>query len=63
MCITTTLSEDMKASIRDTVAALFADMKTPAQRYGIDPEKIERIEMANPHVAKQGVPLVHPLNM
>lgn len=63
MCITTTLSAEVKTSIRDTVAALFADGKTPAQRYGIDPEHIERVEMANPHVAKQGVSLIHPLDV
>lgn len=61
MRVNTELTEEVKASIRNTVATLFADGQSPARRYGIDPDKIERIEMANPQLGKLGVPMTHPL--
>lgn len=56
------LTTEMKESIAKTVAALFAGGQSPARHYGIDPDHIERVEVANPIVAKQGVPLTHPLD-
>ncbi len=46
------LSQD-KADIAKIVSKLFQDEMTPSQHYGIDIEKIEQIEIANPHVSKQ----------
>lgn len=56
------LSKSTQDRVRQIVRGLFADGKTPCMHYGIDPARIEQIEVANPHVSKQGVPLVHPLN-
>lgn len=57
-----TLDNATKKRIKEQVSALFANGRTPASRYGIDVEAIERIEMANPCVTKQGVPHTHPLD-
>lgn len=46
-------NNDTKKSIEEIVKSLFADGKSPLEHYGIDGNKIERIEMENPHVSKQ----------
>jgi hypothetical protein len=39
--------------IKDTVDRLFANGKTPLDRYGIDGAKIVEVERSHPEVAKQ----------
>lgn len=62
MCITNVITVAQRESIKVIVGALFADGKSPLTRYGIDADKIERIEISNPQVGKIGVPLTHPLD-
>lgn len=47
------LTQKDKADIADIVSGLFKNGMTPCQHYGIDVDKIERIELAHPHVNKQ----------
>jgi hypothetical protein len=44
---------ELRMEIASIVSKLFEDGKTPSQKYGIDGDKIERVEQENPHVSKQ----------
>lgn len=48
--------------VKEIVSALFANGQSPLSRYGIDADKIARIEQRNPQLGKMGVPLTHPLD-
>lgn len=47
------LTENDKLDIADIVQSLFKDGQTPSQKYGIDVQKIESVELKYPHVSKQ----------
>jgi hypothetical protein len=42
----------LKQPIKAIVKELFSDGKSPLAHYGIDADKIERMEMAHPGIAK-----------